>query len=528
MPMKVMFDSGASSSFIKKSALKRTKHLPISYNQQRYLMADGYTTFEVHGYVKVFIEFNQIKTSIIVGVVNSLCTDCILGMDYINKYKINLNNKEKQLEIYTSNDKTIIPMKNKNYKIKVICQLINSTYIYPYQAKRIKIVTQICSGQISFSPAYHLIHKKGLITLHSSISIINHVAWISVYNPTGKLCYLKQNIIVGLASPLSSTTPVSTIFDLSTTDKLDQYQIQSLTSICEQNIMPLIQYETTDRKLRKHVKNISPLVSAVTTRVQRKAPFHQLSPKNSNLSSEETSSLDDQPLQEEGHEFNVLTMAAAQKTDKLYQEKVLELRKNITNCSYILDDGILYKLFKRGVFTQKLIYVPRSVLNQLLNAYHNTRSAAHFGYYRTYYQLKDKYWWPDMKTTIKNYIQSCLKCQKFNIDRRQYVTTPFSPYQFQFGRQRNLSLDKPTTTYPFSKPNDYFPDFTRILSNCHQKAKTHMNQSQNYNRTFDRNRIDMYYNVGNQQLKRISHSPSKSSAIYSNSMIIIKQQHPTQ
>ncbi|CAF4304684.1 unnamed protein product, partial [Rotaria sordida] len=136
-------------------------------------------------------------------------------------------------------------------------------------------------------------------------------------------------------------------------------------------------------------------------------------------------------------------------TDKLYQEKFLELTKNITNCSYILDDGILNKLFKRGVFTQKLIYVPRSVLNQLLNAYHNTPSAGHFGYYRTYYQLKDKYWWPDMKTTIKNYIQSCLKCQKFNVDRRQYVTTPFSPYQFQFGRQRNLSQDKPTTTYLF-------------------------------------------------------------------------------
>ena len=54
-------------------------------------MADGHTTFEVIGTVRIFIELNHTKTNIIVGVVDSLCTDCILGMDYINKYKVNLN-----------------------------------------------------------------------------------------------------------------------------------------------------------------------------------------------------------------------------------------------------------------------------------------------------------------------------------------------------------------------------------------------------------------------------------------------------
>ena len=91
--MKIMFDSGATTSFISKAALKRTKHLPINTNPQRYLMADGYTSFEAIGFVKIFIEFGGIKTSILVGVVSSLCTDCILGMDYINKYKVNLNSK---------------------------------------------------------------------------------------------------------------------------------------------------------------------------------------------------------------------------------------------------------------------------------------------------------------------------------------------------------------------------------------------------------------------------------------------------
>ncbi|CAF4345988.1 unnamed protein product, partial [Rotaria sordida] len=47
VPMKIMFDPGATKSFINKAALNRTKHLSMASNQQYYLMADGYTNFEV-------------------------------------------------------------------------------------------------------------------------------------------------------------------------------------------------------------------------------------------------------------------------------------------------------------------------------------------------------------------------------------------------------------------------------------------------------------------------------------------------
>ncbi|CAF4149167.1 unnamed protein product [Rotaria sordida] len=91
-----------------------------------------------------------------------------------------------------------------------------------------------------------------------------------------------------------------------------------------------------------------------------------------------------------------------------------------------------------------------------------------------------------MKTTIKNYIQSCSRCQNFNASRHQ----------------TDLPSEKPKAIYTFDK--------------------------QIYNRIFDRNRVNMYCNVGTQELKRLSHSPSKPSRIYSSPMINIKQQHPTQ
>jgi hypothetical protein len=62
-------------------------------------MADGSSTFEIIGTVKIFIQINGLNTSIVVGVVKSLCVDCLLGMDYINKYQVNLNNKRKQIDL---------------------------------------------------------------------------------------------------------------------------------------------------------------------------------------------------------------------------------------------------------------------------------------------------------------------------------------------------------------------------------------------------------------------------------------------
>ncbi|CAF2755288.1 unnamed protein product [Rotaria sp. Silwood2] len=348
-------------------------------------------------------------------------------------------------------------MEDQAGSIRMSCRLINPTCIYPYQEKRIKISTQRSSGRLLFSPAYHLIYKKGLISPYSSISVMNHVAWISIYNPTSKVCYLKQNIIVGVAISPHITSAVIT-----------------------------------------------------TTQVKAKTNPHKL--VDLNATSATTSSTDDQPQKVVGHAFDVFIISKAQKGDKLYQEKVLELKRGQTNCSYILNDGILYKLFKHNTFIQKLIYTPSTILPELLKAYHVVSWTGHSGFRRTYFKLKHKYWCPDMKTTIKSYIQSCSKRQDFNVSRHQ----------------TDLISEKPKAIYTFDKSNDYFPYFTRTLSNWYQNSQTNIDQRQTYNRIFDRNRVNMYCNVGTQELKRLSHSSSKPSPIYSRSMRIIKQQFPTQ
>ncbi|CAF4146871.1 unnamed protein product, partial [Rotaria sp. Silwood2] len=446
-------------------------------------------------------------------------------------------------------------------------------------------------------------------------------------------------------------------------------------------IIPAIENEKNKPQLNNNNLIIPNLISAVTTRAQAKAKTNPQKSIDINHTSVITSSTDDQSQKVVGHEFDVSIIAKAQKDDKLYQEKLLEINKNPMNCSYVVENGILYKIINRGIFKQKLIYVPSSMFQQLLKAYHDSPWAGHFGYRRTYFKIKDKYWWPNMKLTIQNYVRACMLCQRFNIDRtkpagllhsiespqgpfqligidysgpfpvtpagNKYVlaitdyftkwviaipltnqtaqttaealyehyiciygvpstilsdqgphfnnqlmtaftqllgchhikstpyhpqtngaierfnstferqvakltdqcinnwdlhlksitfayntgrhnTTEFSPYQLQFGRDPKLPPEKPQKNYEFSKPNDYFKFLQQTLHFYQQQAHQHMkNNQQRYKKNFDKNRRDIYYNVGDQVLKRLTSFPSKLSALYSHPMTIIKQQHPT-
>ncbi|CAF1615106.1 unnamed protein product, partial [Didymodactylos carnosus] len=67
----------------------------------------------------------------------------------------------------------------------------------------------------------------------------------------------------------------------------------------------------------------------------------------------------------------------------------------------------------------KLPYIPQSMIPNVMAAYHDHPSSGHFGIKRAWYKLKDRYFWPNMMSTITNYIRSCHQCAKFNIRRRK-------------------------------------------------------------------------------------------------------------
>ncbi|CAF4378489.1 unnamed protein product, partial [Adineta steineri] len=118
-----------------------------------------------------------------------------------------------------------------------------------------------------------------------------------------------------------------------------------------------------------------------------------------------------------------------------YQEQIHKLQQASANSSFELTNDILYKIVKRGINKQTLIYIPSVLVSQVIEVYHGSSWAGHFGFRRTYNNLKDRYWWPNMKETIRTHLQACLKCQKFNFARHKAhgflhpIESPSGPFQ---------------------------------------------------------------------------------------------------
>lgn len=241
--MNIMFDSGSTKSFIHKAALSRTHHPPIKSNKQQYVLADGHTTMDVLGTVQLVIDLPFTTTSIIADVTDSLCVDCILGMDYINKYKVNLDNKQKSVQIYTNDSSITLPMITSVTPSRTICRLEKDITFHPFQEQMVKTLTSFKTGEYLFSPAFHMGHVKGFIIPHSLVSVKNHTTHFSLYNSTNQETYLRANTIIGTLTPISNNYDhISTIYDPNIIQKFDENQSRTLTHATEQFIDSLINH----------------------------------------------------------------------------------------------------------------------------------------------------------------------------------------------------------------------------------------------------------------------------------------------
>src|ERR1700734_404080 len=64
-------------------------------------------------------------------------------------------------------------------------------------------------------------------------------------------------------------------------------------------------------------------------------------------------------------------------------------------------------------------YIPKDIglRRDIVKTFHDHEKAGHPGEIGTYNAVRQHYWWPGLRTFIKNYVQGCGTCQQFKIDR---------------------------------------------------------------------------------------------------------------
>ncbi|CAF4272355.1 unnamed protein product, partial [Rotaria sordida] len=179
-------------------------------------------------------------------------------------------------------------------------------------------------------------------------------------------------------------------------------------------------------------ENNSQVVGAVVTRskmkqiAQQQDQIHTTIPSvtndKSSSSSQEKIEHSDEVTSDliTSNNFDITQIKSEQAKDPIIQNKIEEIMKDPTKHSYVYKDGLLYKLalMRSNSATKiKFIYLPSSMINSLLQSYHNDPLSSHFGVRRTYLKIKNTFWWPKVEQSITQYMQSCLPCQQYNINR---------------------------------------------------------------------------------------------------------------
>jgi hypothetical protein len=156
-----MIDTGANRTFVSIKALDSIRNRNITNKtQRRVLLADGRTSISVYSEMSLSIIVNNVYTSIRALIVKDLCADCILGMDFIAKYK-HINIADQTVSFGVRNHRLIIPIVSEE-GVCVRIRLINSVRILPRQQLSVVVSLPVFtshSGQFSYSRRTCKFHK---------------------------------------------------------------------------------------------------------------------------------------------------------------------------------------------------------------------------------------------------------------------------------------------------------------------------------------------------------------------------------
>jgi Integrase zinc binding domain/RNase H-like domain found in reverse transcriptase len=91
-----------------------------------------------------------------------------------------------------------------------------------------------------------------------------------------------------------------------------------------------------------------------------------------------------------------------------------------TNLKNDLQDWKIEEIDRRKtIFFKEKNYILKDLKLRwdIVKMYHDHKTAGHPGELETYNGIRQNYWWPGLRTFVKNYVQGCGTCKQFKINR---------------------------------------------------------------------------------------------------------------
>ncbi|UYV66544.1 hypothetical protein LAZ67_4002015 [Cordylochernes scorpioides] len=92
--------------------------------------------------------------------------------------------------------------------------------------------------------------------------------------------------------------------------------------------------------------------------------------------------------------------------------KIADKLQSSPNNSFVKIDNTLYRKNYDPMGKPWLFVVPRHLRQELLKNFHDSPTAGHLGFTKTYDRIRKKYYWPGMYRTVRRYVAHCSDCQR--------------------------------------------------------------------------------------------------------------------
>ncbi|CAF4246300.1 unnamed protein product [Rotaria sp. Silwood2] len=199
--LQILVDTGATNTFINKRIIHRiVTNKDILKQPYSFLLADGLAPFRVLGNVNLAIEFDSLVTTIEAHVAEFLCTDMIIGMDYINKYNLNINVKRQTITIESNHKLVEVPIIRQTKSVKIPVFSSNTISFSPYSKRTVFVSIPISSVSLSFTPLSSLKHYVFTKNKHDIINFRNYRSHIIISNMSLNPKIIREGVCLGYLS----------------------------------------------------------------------------------------------------------------------------------------------------------------------------------------------------------------------------------------------------------------------------------------------------------------------------------------
>ncbi|CAF4571802.1 unnamed protein product, partial [Rotaria magnacalcarata] len=196
--IRILVDTGATNTFIN----SRILHHVVSKNSilkqpYSFLLADGVAPFHVLGLVNLSIQLDTFITAIDAHIAEYLCTDMIIGMDYINKYNLNINVKKQIVTIESDNRHIVVPIVNGYKPIKIPVVSSNTVLLPPHSKRNMSVSIPISFISLPFIPVLSSKHSTFLMNRHEALDFRNYCSNVMISNISLQPEIVKKGTCVG-------------------------------------------------------------------------------------------------------------------------------------------------------------------------------------------------------------------------------------------------------------------------------------------------------------------------------------------